>query len=181
MVIVIAVIAILSAIMVPNIVSSLEQARVAKAASETATIGKAILQFRQDMGRWPNYNVANPATIYTMLTGDGILPAGVNAAANWNRAPQNTMAYFLIESNFATVNDVRNRAQGLPVWNGPYLQRISPDPWGQTYLCNVGTFAPPVPTPPRVYVISTGPNRLINTPYNPLVNLVGDDIGFRLQ
>jgi hypothetical protein len=75
-------------------------------------------------------------------------------------------------------------------WNGPYIGKPAPpDPWGHAYLINTG-FLRGLPsqagrcTRCAVYVISAGPNGVIETPFQqPLANanLLGDDLAVRIQ
>ena len=75
-------------------------------------------------------------------------------------------------------------------WNGPYVTtEITGDPWGHAYLINTGFLRslPPRPgwcTTCAVFVLSAGPNGLIETPFQqPIANAraYGDDIVIRIQ
>ncbi|MCX6550317.1 MAG: hypothetical protein NTY02_04785 [Acidobacteria bacterium] len=75
-------------------------------------------------------------------------------------------------------------------WNGPYISKpVTADPWGHAYLANTGFLRG---LPPRagwctrcaVYVISAGPNGLIETPFQQPIanaNVLGDDLVVRIQ
>lgn len=74
-------------------------------------------------------------------------------------------------------------------WNGPYLSRpIESDPWGNRYLVNACFLALTVPHGhPRsraVFVLSAGPDGVIETPFDqPIENAgaFGDDLIVRIQ
>lgn len=75
-------------------------------------------------------------------------------------------------------------------WNGPYIGKpATGDPWGHAFLINTGFLRGLPPRTGRcatcaVYVISAGPNGLIETPFQqPLTNanVLGDDLAVRIQ
>ena len=54
-----------------------------------------------------------------------------------------------------------NDSMGGPGWNGPYLPNgLSPDPWGNAYLLNVGALVDPRET---AMILSAGPDGLVQT------------------
>jgi hypothetical protein len=79
-------------------------------------------------------------------------------------------------------------------WNGPYdlPSELGSDPWGHRYIVNIGLIDPSPGShtstgEPKsaVWVLSAGPNGIIDTPFNqpltPTVTTGGDDIGYRIQ
>jgi type II secretory pathway pseudopilin PulG len=75
-------------------------------------------------------------------------------------------------------------------WNGPYLTKdVTGDPWGRAYLINTAFLRGLPPSKQRcarcaVFVISAGPNGLIETPFQqPIANaqVFGDDLAVRIQ
>jgi hypothetical protein len=77
-------------------------------------------------------------------------------------------------------------------WNGPYVStEFRPDPWGNRYIVNIGLVDASSGVinelgQPKaaVWVLSAGPNRIIETPYLQPVTAAfagGDDIVFRIQ
>lgn len=64
-------------------------------------------------------------------------------------------------------NDPNYATTGPRAWRGPYLQAVPPtDPWGRSYLVNIGNAPPPLgpgPDQPWVVVLSAGPDSIINT------------------
>jgi prepilin-type N-terminal cleavage/methylation domain-containing protein len=182
-VITIAVVAILSAILVPVISQNIQSARFARAASDVKTLGEAIVQFRKDTAVWPTSRAGAP--IYMLFsdvdsTNDGIpdtsfLPSGWTIDRNFRLS----MAYHLINN---TDNITRGpSAAGTPSWNGPYLSIVRPDPWGTAYVVNAQLLGGTA----NVYVLSAGPGRpaQVETPFDgsgpPPAD--SDDIAFRLQ
>lgn len=60
------------------------------------------------------------------------------------------------------------------------MARVTADPWGNTYLTNADGFSI---INREVWIISAGPNGLMDTPVPNLAGaqLVGDDIGLRIK
>ncbi len=183
-VIVLAVVAILSAVLIPVVGNSIQQARIARTASDTQTIGKAMVQFRQDTGKWPSFNNNQPpVTSYALLFGTGALPGPDAGGVNWLVTPQTRLDDFLVQNRWAFPAGPARIAQGLPTWNGPYISDIRNDPWGNAYLCNVQNL-PDGGNPNannRVFVLSAGPDQLTDTDFAGTVGVADDDIAFRLQ
>jgi prepilin-type N-terminal cleavage/methylation domain-containing protein len=185
-VITIAVIAILAAVLIPLISQNIQSARHARAGSDVSTIGKAILQFRQDTARWPVWFGGGARLLLfgdLDATNDGIpdtsaIPPGWDAIPQANRLSLN---YHLLGYNFAVADNVHNGPSptGLPSWNGPYITDIKPDPWGNPYVVNAQWLG----GNGSVYVLSAGPGRpaSIETPFNGSPPADSDDITFRLQ
>jgi prepilin-type N-terminal cleavage/methylation domain-containing protein len=183
-VVVVAVIAILAAVLTPYITKYIDDSRIAKAKNETQVIGAAMANFYKDLGRWPNKTnaggvyggvytgaVANAPTAL-IINGQAGWPAA--GAANWdpltNHLPQNLRVYPAIPLD--------------PAWKGPYATALPLDPWGRPYMVNAVNFvqpaAPAAPIP--VWVLSAGPNGVIDTPINAATtNPLVDDIAFRLM
>ena len=68
---------------------------------------------------------------------------------------------------------LRERDPSTPSWNGPYLDLIEPDPWGNAYLVNTrGLFD----DRERVWVLSAGPDGIVDTSPSSRETR-GDDIG----
>jgi prepilin-type N-terminal cleavage/methylation domain-containing protein len=186
-VITIAVVAILAAILVPLISQNITSARLARAGSESSTIGKAIVQFRKDTGAWPIYvGAAVRALLFSDTDTDGVDgPDNSTVPALWapHVSDSLSMVYHLTQYNIDGYNaGISNgpSATGGPAWNGPYLSAVKPDPWGFPYLVNAQWLNPAVGSG-NVYVLSPGPNKAIETPFNGAPPANSDDITFRLQ
>lgn len=176
-VIILSVVAILTAILVPLITQNIQSARVARAGADVATIGKAMVQFRQDTGKWP---VSDGVNNMKLLYSDSDASAGI--PSTWNTiaaADRLGLSYHLIHYN--TTVQRGPSANGLPSWNGPYLSQASADPWGNAYLVDSEGLWPG--NTGIVFVISAGPGRpaSIETPIGGVPPSGSDDIGFRIQ
>lgn len=150
-VITIAIVAILAAILVPMISSNIDSAKLSRAQADVGQIAKAVVQFRQDLDRWPierNGNIAY--LLYSGQSGD--IPSG------WPGFPAANMA----DLNHELVNNGENEERGTSTvgaatWKGPYLTEVRPDPWGNSYVINSQHLTSGAPQPPAVYVVSAGP------------------------
>jgi len=173
-VIVLAIISILAAIITPLVVNSLKQAKLAKASADVKTLGEAMVNFRKDLGFWPVKNASNNGV--DMLYGSGTIPSNWNAYSN-----RITFDYHLVDNS----NNYRRgpSPQGFPCWNGPYIGEIKRDPWNNSYLVNArhleGASNPDYTK--KVWVISAGENKVVDTDFNGVLNTNGDDLTFRLQ
>jgi prepilin-type N-terminal cleavage/methylation domain-containing protein len=179
-VIVIAVLAILAAVLVPVVGGNIRSARTARASADAKTLGEAIVRFRQDLGFWPLRDAA--AAPVQELNGPGSFAQAADWL-DWNVASKLDMVFHLVLNGNNYRNDAASRAQGLPCWNGPYVNQVNPDPWGHPFLANVTYLegGPAANTALRVYVISAGANGAIETTFAGSADLAGDDAGFRLQ
>ncbi len=127
--IVIAIIGILSAIAIPNFISYREKSKVAHAESELKTIQMAIIDLAFDTNMWPN-NI------------DAGIPDG--------------------DCDSGELGDLNDPDAGLvatngayPDWNGPYLEEIPTDPWGNNYWWDPDYGIDGVK---YVVIVSSGPN-----------------------
>lgn len=192
----VAVVLTLSAVIIPIVIKHLETAKVHRAGEDVATIGTCILRFYSDTSHWPVYS-GNPyksdkATI-KVLYSDGAAPALASGIANWW---DNTWADGIVNENADKLqnhleldmagNDAYPVAGSGHAWKGPYLADFKPDPWDRKYLVNVEFLRPDVNK--AVWVISAGPNRIIETVYeqqifgtNAAPAVGGDDIAFRVK
>ncbi len=185
-VITLSVIAILAAIITPLVISNLDQAKLTRAASDSKTLGEALLKFKQDLGVWPIYGTYVLATRVSsnptqLLHTAGTTPAHTGAGETWNRGPRITFNYFLTDNTNGYPPGPS--PTGTPVWNGPYADANNTDPWDNAYLCNVNYLdggAAPNPAV-RILVISAGPDRVTTTPFDTTAQAGGDDIAFRVR
>jgi general secretion pathway protein G len=127
--IVIAIIGILSAIAIPNFISYREKSKIAHAESELKTIQMAIIDLAFDTNMWPNNIQA------------GIVDAGCDSGELGDlSAPDAGLV--------ATNGD-------FPDWNGPYLEEIPTDPWGNNYWWDPDYG---IDGDKYVVIVSSGPN-----------------------
>jgi prepilin-type N-terminal cleavage/methylation domain-containing protein len=188
-VITIAVVAILAAVLVPLISQNIESARNARATSDVATLGKAMVQFYQDTARWPIYN--NTTAMRLVFSdvdnnNDGI-PDNSAIPSGWDTVPaanRLTLAHHLIAFNMGPLNiSTGPQPPGTPAWNGPYLSEVRPDPWGNAYVVNVQWLWDTSGGVNSVYVLSAGDSRpaTVETPFNGNPPANSDDIVYRIQ
>lgn len=182
-VITLSIIAIVGAIIIPMIANNIRLARVARAQSDTAAIGKAIIQFRGDTALWP---VSEGGADHRLLFSD--------ADVNNDGAPDNSVipgswsvipAAQRLSLHYHLVNNGNNIPRGPsrdggPAWNGPYLTQMAADPWGRPYVVNSEWLYNGGVNP--VFVLSAGEGNppAIDTLFNGQA-ATGDDIVFRIQ
>ncbi len=186
-VIVLAVIAILSAILVPSIMKNIEDSRIARAKSDVKEIANAILRARNDMGIWPVIDRnSNPTSLLIGTTPDPVLssvPGSSSGVSSWARTPSESLWWELINPN-NSYTKIEPNPHNLPCWMGPYLVEIKLDPWGNPYLVN-SSFLQGGSNPDstrRVWVISSGLNKLMDTNFEGTsIQTGGDDVGYPVQ
>lgn len=197
-VVVLAVVAILAAILTPNIVKSINDSKIARATNEAQVIAASMGTFYKDLGRWPTKdNVTSSADSMYLLHGEGepMLTSGTGVIRQWSSDGTWSANADLFNNHLArnTPDGTNNVNMQYPItgkfkWNGPYLTNVAADPWGTEYSCNVRSlWQTPTYTTYAVYVLSGGENRFAETRYNQTYNttvepeLTGDDVGFRMK
>jgi len=166
--VVLAIIAVLAAILTPIVTGYLDQARVARAQADAKTIADAIKLYQRDTGRWPVYASASDfssntiAGAKTLIGGnsgsnpaDGAVTWGVGAAI----ASSSLETY--LNGNFTNLSTTI--AFPKAAFRGPYIASLDSDPWGNKYLLTASNLAG---TANHAYVISAGPNGLLDTTVN---------------
>ncbi len=180
-VITLSVIAILGAIMVPLISNNIESAKLARAQSDINTIGKAIVQFRQDLGLWPVRDAAGVGM--QILVGTGTRP-GYAAGVAWDTVPNPLSLDFHLVTGHTPGGYQRGPSiDGTPAWNGPYYTQMRVDPWNNAYMVNAEHLpgAADPNTDNIVWVLSAGSDKLTSSTFAGTAAAGGDDITFRLQ
>lgn len=188
----IAVVAILAGIITPSVIKHLEDSKRARAQNDCLVIGSSVASFFKDVARMPNMNAAGNVGI-TLLVSQGNVPTG----AGWNAAA--TAGACDLLSNHLTANTPKAQiAKIYPtttsnpgsqfVWRGPYASEFPPDPWGNRYAVNIGNFVSASANSNAVWVLSAGPDGIVQTPVNPAVPAagttlaaLGDDIVYRIR
>jgi prepilin-type N-terminal cleavage/methylation domain-containing protein len=189
----IAVVAILAGVITPSIIKHLDDSKRARAQNDCLVIGSAIGSFYKDVARMPNMNAAGAAGV-TLLVSTGNTPTLAAGVATWNTAT--TAATCDLLSNHLTADSPKSQSTNLYpttatapgsefVWRGPYQTSFPADPWGNRYAVNIGNATGAFPA---VWVLSAGPDGIIQTPFNPAAPAVGttltvsgDDIVYRIQ
>jgi prepilin-type N-terminal cleavage/methylation domain-containing protein len=196
-IIAVALVAIMAVAIAPPLIKNLNEGKMSRAQSDARVIGEAILGFYKDTGEWPIQNDADTAPELTRLVGNATLgggnngiPDGVdNTSRQWrNRGTAATLSAQLIQNiNInGSVDPLYTESQTPHVkngWNGPYLDSVPLDPWGNPFVVNILYTRNDNATYPQhnVLVISAGPNEIFETPFSDTVTneqFGGDDIGY---
>jgi general secretion pathway protein G len=206
-IVVIAVVAILAAILTPQIVKNISESKVARAKNDLVVIAAAIGDFYKDTGKHPFYsNAGGNADVYLLYSAEGNAGGSVGGSANYWRSDSGWAA-----GNKDTLNDQLNydvpsySLTGDSAWKGPYLPEITADPWDTHYAINIAYMTTPNINPEdgpgnfACWALSAGPNGVWETSidqgnisgqagssyYPPQLNnlnlATGDDIGMKLK
>lgn len=202
-IVVLAVVAALAAILTPMVVRYVEDARDSRARTDTKVIGAAIDQFYRDVGVGPVFSSSSAydsrSPDISVLFGPGSNPTIASGAGGWGvsgpaafdpaASSADTLAEQII-ANQSGGNDIYpatrppgvRRGQGL-FWQGPYIDALDADPWGNRYLAHVGGFRTGSST--AVFVLSAGPDGTVQTsgdqPRAGELTVGGDDMVFRIR
>ena len=193
--VVLAVIVTLALVLTPSIANSITDARIARARNDCQTIASGIYQFFRDTGYFPVWKVAQAGGTGTSTNRLQLLVSGGNVPFEdvptaWTTGIAGSLADQLITN--APGYAMRTPAS-LFGWNGPYFSsELGSDPWGNHYVVNIGLIdlSPGAATSggqPKmaVWVLSAGPNGIIETPFAASILAAaqpgGDDIGTRIQ
>ena len=206
-IVVIAVVAILAAILTPQIVKNISESKIARAKNDLVVIAAAIGDFYKDTGKYPFYTSAgSSANIYLLYSSTGTSGGSSGGSSNYWRSDSGWAA-----GNKDTLDDQLNfNVPGYPLtgsnaWKGPYLPEITADPWDNHYSVNIAYLPTPNTNPEDgpgnfgCWALSAGPNGIWETSidqgniaaqvgssnYPPQLNNLnltsGDDIGVKLK
>jgi len=199
-IIAVALVAIMAVAIAPPLIKNLNEGKVARAQSDAQVIGNAILSFYKDVGDWPLQDDADSAPEIVRLVGNASLGGGNtglpdgnnNQTDNWqDRGRVGTITKQLImnESENGNVNPLYRESSNPHRelgWNGPYLDDVPLDPWGNAYVANIYYSRTDNVNFARhnVMVLSAGPNQIFETTfadnqYNE--EFGGDDIGYVIR
>lgn len=175
---VVAFLVMLAAVLVPVVSRYITGSQVARARNEAKMIADAVTGAYKDLGRWPNrqdntsdygglYTGAAPPTDGFLRIAAGWAPAG----KDWSRLDTHLLRN---EHDYPATGDNR--------WNGPYATALPTDPWGRPYVVNSLYFTlasdPPIP----IWVVSAGPNGILETNIDTnILTTGGDDVGIRIR
>jgi hypothetical protein len=104
--------------------------------------------------------------------------SGATGTAEWIAGANSDELADHLQNNLLS-DGTRYPTTGEFAWRGPYLLENPEDPWGNRFISNVKWLQPGA-TPHAVWVLSAGPNRIIETTFSQ-ATLAGDDIGFRVK
>ncbi len=182
-VIVLAIIAVLAGIFSPTLTRYVGDARIRKAEVDVQHIGGAIAMMYGDTGHWPLWasgtaTKAGDTDFNLIESDDGDDPTMDTGVTEWDGA-SDTFTDQLID------NAPSYPISGRRAWRGPYIEKITADPWGSMYKVNVEFLQPAeVGGMQPVFVISAGPNKKIETTFDqpgPSITRGGDDVIFRIK
>ena len=183
-IVILAVIAILAAVLTPMIIGYIADARVRAAESDTKTIAAAVQAFNRDMRDWPIWAAgtarkSSNSKYDGLQSNDGDTPdVGDDVTIPTGDAIDNIDDHLVAN------------AQGYPTtgrskWAGPYLEKVSQDPWGNKYYIDVKGLQPDtVGGFTVVWAASAGPNKTLETAFEqtgPSIEIGGDDVVFRIK
>lgn len=162
----------LSATAAPHVKEYVENARATKALGDVKVIAITIFRLASNVGRIGGHQRIAPV----LVVSEGTIPEAMTPEARRWAAPlddgavQALSAHLVDNAAGYNVDSALGRA-----WKGPYMDGLSPDPWGARYAANVGLLARP--TGQAVIVLSAGPNGLIETPFAQVgLRRGGDDV-----
>lgn len=177
-VVVLAVIAILSAILTPIVSGYVDRARFGVAQNDLKNIASALVKFNTDTRLWPIYIAADDipnGDAYEVLFSEGEVPAF--AAAGWTTSLTSTSLETVLNTNYLSLPTDGNAA-----WQGVYLLPAV-DPWGNRYHVTAQHLKPTSTS--AAYVLSAGPNQTIDTAFNQprkgTITVGDDDLVLRIQ
>ena len=194
--VILSVIAILTAVLVPTVMSHVAQGRLFRARQDVRTLADAIVRFYQDTGFVPRTtdSVGGRAgqNVVDMLVSPGDAPAlaeGADGVGRWVTGTTDLFQNHLV-NNIPGYN--LKGPEGGFGWSGSYFSSVlQPDPWGNRYMVNIVFLEPGEGVVSRaggpkraVYMLSAGADGVIQTAFEQPVteaSLGGDDIVWRLQ
>jgi general secretion pathway protein G len=129
--VVIAIIGILAGVIIPTAFRAIEKSKIARAVHDVRSIKGAALAFYNDTGLWPG-GQWGPMYITgwsdPKFRGDPYSPADQPSGEGFTSRP-------IVHGGSAAEQAMGNN--GLPYWQGPYLDKWSFSPWGWPYMWDV--------------------------------------------
>ncbi len=199
---VVAVTGTLSAVALPIVSDKIVAGKISAATSDVQAIRDAITSFMSDTGIPPIYSdtdvssgvsrtlpVETSVTYQLLATNDGIAInfGAPNTGTGWSAyapldATKNPEGYTgtppIGSLDGQIIADFPNYPRvGNSPWKGPYLPSLKMDPWGNKYYVTTlyfGQDRSATPTAKAVYVISAGPNGILDTPLSNVVKNLYD-------
>ena len=192
-IVVIAAIAILVSILTPMMVKHLEDSKISRAVSDVKIIGAALGDFYKDNAKWPIFidptlPLTDSNNIFLLLgvgnDADSIDHDTLDAKF-WNKAggwPVNRTDRL---EDHLMYNEPPINQYNPARWKGPYLSKITADPWGNHYSVNALYLSELLPEGEVVWVLSAGKDETWETDISQLnsslIMVGGDDIAFRIK
>lgn len=179
--VVVTALAILTAAVAPVASRTLDRARLARAAEDTAAIKAAISNLITEHTLFVPFTSNGTAAgdAVEMLVGDGDIPFSAVGATNWDDPVTCCAAAVdvdFLERHLVTNTPIGGGAYSTLVggWKGAYIgSPIDPDPWGNRYAVNVQYLK--TTTTNDVFVLSAGPDEEIDSAFTLNGAVPGDD------
>jgi general secretion pathway protein G len=161
-----AIIGVLAGILVPLIFDRVEEAKISRAEADIKNIASAILLFHKDTGTWPYCNTNGaPTQYFERLDSSNSTDPGYSGA-NWPNGQTDTF-----------YNHLTSNTRNYTSWNGPYIETVEEDPWGNEYRLWARGFSN---ANEHAWVVSAGPNGDIETDET-ATTPGGDDLAIMLR
>jgi len=186
-IVMLAVVGVLAAVLSPMILNYLDDAKKSKAESDVKAIGGMILRLTRDVAHFPLFKDGTQTTgkpDFDILRGPGNDPVDNEGSQKWltGQGKTSDLEDHLVKNNPGAK---KYATDGRFPWRGPYLEKITEDPWGNRYLVNIKN-ADPADAPAKVvWVLSAGANGKIETKPDDLADSGpipgGDDIAARIK
>lgn len=184
-VVVVAIVALLSAVLTPIVAQKINDSRISKAQNETAVIAAALGDFYKDVAVFPAMDQTGAINkVKTLVSGSSVPatnPFGSGNTGWFTSTPQDTFDnHFVTNTPEGSTTNTYNTT-GADRWKGPYMETVPLDPWGRPYVCNIRSVYETSATNYRkCLVLSSGPDGKFQTDQNAKFDtkISGDDIGF---
>lgn len=167
-----AAVSLLSATAGPKIQEYVELAQMTKARGDLRVIGVSLIRLENDVGAIRATH-GRQTERPTLLVTEGEIPAveGQNEM-DWTLAVDGPRVQALSDH---LVDNGANYPQGSEGsrWRGPYIERLSADPWGSRYAVNAQFLSGRAGV--ITVVLSAGPDKKIETPFRLEKLLIGGD------
>jgi prepilin-type N-terminal cleavage/methylation domain-containing protein len=188
LILVLAIISVLISIILPVVRGEIKGAERVSARLQAERIYQAVLDFYNDLGFLPIYidyqERPHQRERYNILRSFyGKAPEAIDS--RWLETTKTGYIEDQLITNQPGYREKKTEKEKYG-WDGPYLRKyLPPDPWGNKYYINV-EFLDKKRKPSerhRVWIISAGPNKIIDTTYQQLQTngtLQEDDIGLAI-
>ena len=187
MITVLAVIGVMAAVLTPMVLNYLDDAKRTKAEADVKSLAGVVLNLTRDVRRFPMYadgTATTGAPDIDLLRGPGNDPSdNVTAGQSWALTTKTDLLENHLVKNAPATK--KYATEGRFSWRGPYLEKLTEDPWGNRYLVNIKNGNPSDKPAKVVWVLSAGPNGIIETNPNALADsgptVGGDDVAVRIK
>jgi prepilin-type N-terminal cleavage/methylation domain-containing protein len=184
-VVVVAIVALLSAILTPIVAQKINDSRISKAQNETAVIAAAIADFYKDVAAFPAMDSSGQLNkVKNLLSGPSVPTTSPFTGGNggwFSTSPKDTMDNHLVKNTPQGSTSNIYSTSGSERWKGPYMEQVPLDPWARPYVCNIRAVYDTSSSKYRkCLVMSAGPDGVFQTDDDALFDtkVLGDDIGF---